>query len=148
MIFSKSFGYALRGILYIAIQGKTGRNIQLDEIAEKLNIPRYFLGKVLKKVAKSGFLNSTKGHSGGFSINEKTLNTPLVDIAALLGELSESGKCALRFKSCNANNPCPLHYQVEPIKGQWTALLLTTRIDDLLDSDSEEFLSSIISTWS
>ena len=51
MIFSKSFGYAIRGILYIAVMKNEKQRVQLDEMAGKLNIPRHFLGKIMKRMA-------------------------------------------------------------------------------------------------
>ena len=45
MVFSKSFGYAVRGVLYIAIMNGDRKRIQLDEIAEKLTgIPKRIPG--------------------------------------------------------------------------------------------------------
>jgi Rrf2 family transcriptional regulator, iron-sulfur cluster assembly transcription factor len=45
MIFSKSFGYALRSVLYVALVKDEKEKTQLDEIAGALNVPRYFLGE-------------------------------------------------------------------------------------------------------
>lgn len=144
MIFSKSFGYALRGILFVAMESKKDRAIQLDEIANTLNVPRHFMGKVLKRVVKAGVMNSVKGHKGGFSLNEKTLGTRLILIAELTGELKQFETCILHFRSCNGENPCPLHHKVEPLRFKWRKLLATTQIKDLLDTQSSSLLKSII----
>ena len=71
MIFSKTFGYALRGVLYLSTINEDKPRVQLDEIAAKLSIPRHFLGKVMKKLVKEGVLSSMKGPFGGFSVNER-----------------------------------------------------------------------------
>ena len=81
MIFSKSFGYALRGVLYISMTGEDKTRVQLDEIASELAIPRHFLGKVMKKLVKEGVLSSLKGPYGGFSINGKNMETELKKLA-------------------------------------------------------------------
>ena len=80
MLFSKSFGYALRGILYIASMQDEHRLIQIDEIAAQLNVPRYFMGKILKRLVKENILLSTKGPYGGFSLHQQTLSLPLLPI--------------------------------------------------------------------
>src|SRR5678816_4528942 len=80
MVFSKSFGYAVRGVLYIAIMNGDRKRIQLDEIAEKLTVPRFFLGKIMRKMVKEGILESGKGKYGGFSMNENTLKTTLIKL--------------------------------------------------------------------
>ena len=67
MIFSKSFGYALRGVLYVALSADKGP-VQLNEIAEALGVPRHFMGKIMKRLAHNSILDSQKGPSGGFEI--------------------------------------------------------------------------------
>ena len=52
MIFSKTFGYALRSVLYLAMLHEDKDRIQLDEIAVQLSVPRHFLGNVMKKLVK------------------------------------------------------------------------------------------------
>lgn len=80
MFFSKSFGYALRGILYIAVKSEARSSIQLDEIASALGVPRHFMGKIMKRVTQKNILSSQKGPAGGFMINETTLTRPLIDV--------------------------------------------------------------------
>jgi len=75
MLLSKSFGYALRGVLYVAMMNASKKKVQLDEMAEKLAVPRHFLAKVMKRVVKEGILSSVRGLNGGFCINESTLQT-------------------------------------------------------------------------
>ena len=43
MFLSKFFGYALRGILYVALMQDEKRKVQIDEIANKLSVPRHSL---------------------------------------------------------------------------------------------------------
>ena len=45
MIFSKSFGYAVRGVLYIALMQDEKRYVQVEEIASTLSVPRHFSGE-------------------------------------------------------------------------------------------------------
>ncbi len=143
MVFSKSFGYALRGLLYIAMVTEIKPKVNLEEIAESLALPRHFLGKVLKKLAKEGILNSTKGPHGGFFINDNTLNTPLLKLIEITGEGDQFDSCVLRMRKCNSKNPCPLHFQVEAMKHQWRRLIADTNVGDLLKSDNPAFLKSI-----
>lgn len=142
-MFSKSFGYALRGILYIALLQNEGRNIHVDEIAEKLSVPRHFMGKILKNLVKHGILHSIKGPNGGFSVQEQTLSIPLLKIVELTDGLSLFNVCVLRLHVCSADNPCPMHKQIEQSKASLKATLINTTIGDLLIEDKEDFIKSI-----
>ncbi len=146
MLFSKSFGYALRSVLYVAASESEKNRVSLNEIAERLNIPRHFLGKVMKRVVKEGVLSSQKGPTGGFSTNEKTLFTTLRVFVDITGEPIQADSCVLRLQKCNSRNPCPLHQQAQLLRDHWLNLLSSTTIRDLLKKDRPEFLSSITTT--
>ncbi len=143
MIFSKTFGYALRGILYVAVKGENNGMIQLNEIAEKLGVPRHFLGKVMKRIVKEGILNSLKGPYGGFSVNEVTLQTSLIKLVEITGETDKFDSCVLRLRKCNSKNPCPVHHQVLSLKQQWHLLLAGTTVGELIKKDNPAFIRSI-----
>ncbi len=145
MIFSKSFGYSLRSVLYVAASGANNHRVPLSEVAEKLNIPRHFLGKVMKRLVKEGILSSQKGPSGGFRINERTLNTSLFTFVSITRETGQFDSCVLRLEKCNARQPCPLHRQAEWLKQQWRNLLSSTTVHDLLDKEHPDFIKTITS---
>jgi Rrf2 family iron-sulfur cluster assembly transcriptional regulator len=143
MIFSKSFGYAVRGVLYIALVQDEKHYVQVEEIAANLAAPRHFMGKILKKLAKEGVLSSTKGPSGGFTINKDTLSLSLIRIMQITDGLSPLQNCVLRMTECHASNPCPMHRRMEMIKSGLLAVLSDTSIGDLLNNDKTGFLKSI-----
>jgi Rrf2 family protein len=143
MIFSKSFGYALRGVLYIGMAGESKSMVQLDEIARELTIPRHFLGKVMKKLVKEGVLSSQKGPYGGFCINENTKKTTLLELVDMTGEPEEFSSCVLRLRKCNAKNPCPMHHKIVSLREQWQTLLTSTTIGDIFRKDMPDFIKSI-----
>jgi Rrf2 family iron-sulfur cluster assembly transcriptional regulator len=143
MIFSKSFGYALRGILYIALTAKKKQRIQVNEIARQLGVPEYFLRKIMEKIVKNDILVSTKGPYGGFSLTKKTLSTPLIDIINITDGTSQFNDCVLRLKKCNNENPCPLHSKMQAYKNDLYKLYTKTTIGDLLNAENRDFIKSI-----
>ncbi|MBD0353258.1 MAG: Rrf2 family transcriptional regulator [Flavisolibacter sp.] len=143
MLFSKSFGYALRGILYVAAMQDEQRNVQVEEIAARLGVPRHFMGKILKKLVKQNMLLSAKGPYGGFSLHPHALSSPLLSIVEITDGLSTFHQCILRLKNCNPQEPCPLHNQMEKIKAALLGVFETTTIQDLLYADKKDFIKSI-----
>jgi Rrf2 family protein len=143
MVFSKSFGYALRSLLYLASTAKEGRKVQLQEIASSLNIPRHFLGKVMIKLVKENIVSSMKGPAGGFFINNETTGTTLFQVASVTGDSDQFSSCVLRLKKCNSQHPCPLHSRAVQIRNEWQNLLSVTSVGDLLNQGGHGFLKSI-----
>ena len=143
MFLSKSFGYALRGILYIALLQDEQRKIQIEEIAAKLSVPRHFLGKILQNVARAGLLQSTKGPYGGFMLNADTMSTPLIRLVEITDGMEHFNLCVLQFRNCDGVNPCPLHQEAEEIKTRLFTVLKHTTIADLLTDDKMIFIKSL-----
>ena len=108
-MFSKTFGYALRAAAYVAIHGKGGKKLSLQELSKGLGIPHYFLGKIMQDLVRHGILDSVKGPSGGFYVNAATARTPLIDILKITDGNLVFNQCALGINRCNAASPCPLH---------------------------------------
>ena len=110
-MFSKTFGYALRATVFVAMHGKDGRKIGLQELSQQLDIPYHFLGKIMQDLVRHGILDSTKGPSGGFYSNDQTKDTLLLDVLKITDGSLVFSQCALNIKRCNAEHPCPLHDQ-------------------------------------
>ncbi|HET9746877.1 MAG TPA: Rrf2 family transcriptional regulator [Chitinophagaceae bacterium] len=144
MILSKSFGYALRGILYVAkLQEEGSRKIQIDEIANNLSVPKHFLGKIMQQVVKEGLLKSTKGPYGGFALTNDTLNTPIIALVKITDGLDQFKMCVLKLKYCNGINPCPLHHEMEQVRGKFLSVFNDTTIGDLVRDSKSDFIKSL-----
>ena len=142
-MFSKSFGYALRGVLYITFRQDESRFVQVDEVASSLAVPKHFMGKILKRLAKEKILTSSKGPNGGFSVNANTSSIPLIRLAEVTSDLDILKTCVLRFKECNGQNPCPMHSQMEEIRNKLTSVMAHTTIHDLMLNSDADFVGSI-----
>lgn len=143
MVFSKSFGYALRSVLYLVMKNEEQPRVQIQEVADHLKIPRHFLGKIMKQLAKEGIIDSVKGPFGGFCINNKTTSIPLMKIIDLTDGLGQFKECVLRLKKCNAAKPCPMHGKIEKNRKELTAIFTGTTIGDLIKTDVKNFVDYI-----
>ena len=76
---TKTCEYAIRAMIYVAQQSKDGQMIPIKEVAEKIDSPQLFIGKILQGLSKKGFLQSSKGRYGGFYIDEKCARFSLAD---------------------------------------------------------------------
>jgi Rrf2 family protein len=143
MVFSKSFGYALRSILYVAMISDAKPRVQIHEIAASLKVPRHFLGKIMQQLAREGVIDSVKGPNGGFSVNNKTLPAPLIKIIEITDGMNQFNSCILRLKKCNPDKPCALHHRIESNRKEFTKIFADTTVADLMRSNTPEFISSI-----
>lgn len=141
MLFSKSFDYALRGVLYISSAGELKKKIFLEEISSQLAIPKYFLGKILNKLVKKGILHSTKGPYGGFSINDSTKKTTLLILLRTVDGFHPFNSCVLKMKKCNAAKACPLHDRMAHLRDNFYKEMNSTTIEDVLKGTSSNLFT-------
>jgi len=143
MIFSKSFAYALRGILYISSTKDGNQKIRVEDISKDTGIPKHFLGKIMNKMVKAGIVSSIKGPSGGFYMSNKTLDVQLLQLYYLFDGTQLFSECALRLKSCSEDSPCPMHHKVEETKRNIKLLLSDTTIRELLNEGKPDLTRSL-----
>ena len=84
-MFSRTFGYALRAAVYVALHGQASSRIGLQELSARLDVPHHFLGKIMQDLVRHRVLNSAKGPSGGFFPAPHTGETRLIEILRSLG---------------------------------------------------------------
>jgi Rrf2 family protein len=102
--------YAVRCMLYLSCLGvdKIGNRM---EIAQAMDIPAQFLGKIAQQLARAGYIEIVQGPKGGFRLvlpPEKI--TLLGVIEAVIGEIYLND-CLMRPESCHRSPTCTV-YQV------------------------------------
>ena len=110
IIFSRQCEYALQAVMYIASK-QNGSLVSSREMTEKLNIPYYFLAKILQDLAHKGLLESQKGPFGGFKLAMPPKDIALFDIIEAIDGRNFTHSCVLGFKECSQTNPCAMHDQ-------------------------------------
>lgn len=57
--------YTLRVMMYLALKFEEGGVVTIDEIAHAYRIPRSHLTKIVNELSQHGFIETTRGRSGG-----------------------------------------------------------------------------------
>lgn len=110
---SKTCGYAIRGVIFLATDENRNSKVGIQEIAEKLKLPQHFMGKILQELVRKEILMSTKGPHGGFYVNDSILDLSIIRIVEAIDGLAVLKKCFLGRDECSSENPCPMHDDFE-----------------------------------
>ncbi len=94
MLFSKTTGYGIRALVYLAKQTES-QLCGLQEIAENENIPSAYLGKILGDLRKHQLLRSVKGIHGGYELAQSADSITLWDVYQILDPLIDCEQCIL-----------------------------------------------------
>ncbi len=119
---SNTCKYAIRAVLYLAINEKENSKIGIRKISEDLNMPSPFLGKILQVLSKNKLLSSTKGPHGGFSLGKPAEDINLLEIVKIIDGLDFFNTCVIGVKICE-NDPskkdiCPYHDKLDPLRDE------------------------------
>lgn len=121
-MFSKSCKYAIRAVLYLAVHASPDHKVGLKPLADALDVPMHFLGKILQQLAKHQLVSSLKGPGGGFYLSDDNLAVHIDEIITTIDGPEVFTSCVLGLPVCSSANPCPLHVQVfayrEGLRGQ------------------------------
>jgi len=136
ILFKKETEYALRGLVYIQSQNSVGRRPGIAQIADEIGAPQFYTAKILQRLVKQGFVESTKGKGGGFSFNSEQPKLSLKTIiTAIEGDQIFTG-CGIGLKSCSCEKSCPMHDQFAPIRDSIEQLVYNESIQSLAEKVS------------
>ncbi len=131
---SNTCKYGIRAVLYIAVNGKDDQKIGIKKIAEDLDLPGPFLGKIMQSLAKNKLLNSVKGPHGGFSLAKDADSISLYDIVKIIDGTDVFHECLIGLKICE-NNPehtelCPFMEKSHEARNQLKKVFKEQSIGD------------------
>ena len=79
---SRKTKYAINALVYLARENKS-EPVQISKIAESENIPRKFLEAILLELRHAGMLNSRKGKTGGYYLQQSPEEINIADVMRL-----------------------------------------------------------------
>ena len=135
---SNTCKYAIRAVIYLAVNDEDGKKIGIKQISKDLDIPSPFLGKILQSLAKQKLLNSTKGPHGGFCLGRLVDEITLYDIVSIIDGSDVFSNCLIGMYSCKSKSDgndvyaCPVHEQYSSIREQMFEFFSTETIEKIM----------------
>ncbi len=142
-MFSASCHYGLQAMFYIATHSSEEVNVDLNEIATEQEIPKHFLSKILQLLVKHKLLISMKGPNGGFRLSRPAQDINIIEIVEAIDGLDIFSQCAIDFRLCDEEDPCPIHTDYKQIRDRVYDLFQSTTLDGLAEDIQKG--SSIVS---
>jgi Rrf2 family iron-sulfur cluster assembly transcriptional regulator len=132
---SNTCKYAIRAVLYLALNMDGNKKIGIKKISKDLKIPTPFLGKIMQVLAKNKILLSTKGPNGGFSLGKPSKDISLMKIVEIIDGDDNFNACIIGIHSCSTEEKnCPIHDKYAPIREQAKQLFINKNFAELIES--------------
>lgn len=94
-----------------------------SEIAEKRNLPRPIVAKILTSLSHGGLIKGTPGPGGGYWLARPPTSITLWDVAVIFERVDPEIMCPLGPGWCGNGPRCPLHDSIVELKATTEAFL-------------------------
>ena len=127
--------YAVRCVLYLS--SSPGQEVvSRKAIAESMDIPDQFLGKIAQQLARSGILEIVQGARGGFRLLRSPEDLSLLEVVeATIGEIFLND-CLMNPGICMRSQACAVNKIWEKARDQLRETLGKATFKSLLESQS------------
>jgi len=129
-MFSRSAGYAVQALTYLAAQ-PSGKLTGAREIGAAAQIPMPFLWKILRHLSQEKLVRSFKGVRGGYELARPAEKITLGQILAVTPDSGLASSCVLGLSQCDDKYPCPLHDLWKKVRGEIDEMMRGTTLADL-----------------
>ncbi len=136
-MFSNSTKYAIKAVLFLALNSSEKKKVMVKDIAEPINVPQAYIAKLLQELSRQKVISSTRGPKGGFYLSEEDKKQPLEKIIHVIDGEKRLTSCLLSLEDCNEEKPCPLHKMAAPLRAKLLDSLENKTICDLANDVRE-----------
>ncbi len=130
-MFSNSSKYAIKAVLFLALNSSEEKKVMVKDIAEPINVPQAYIAKLLQELSRQNVISSTRGPKGGFYLTDEDKKKPLKRIIQVIDGENRLTSCLLSLENCNEEKPCPLHKLAAPLRNELLDSLENKTICDL-----------------
>ncbi len=123
---------AIKAAIYLS--GKSGEKANIKEISGRINASEHTVGKILQLLAKKKIINSLKGPSGGFYLDDAQQEQPVIHIVKAIEGEHIFHDCGLGLSECSAAHPCPIHDEYKIVRELMEKVFREKKVRDLCSS--------------
>ena len=127
--------YAFRILLFLSRQTR-GMKFEASHIAQMVAIPKRFTLKIMRKLAKKGFITSFRGVGGGYSLAREPNSITLQEVIETIEGAIYLNRCFIDSTVCSlqGSSRCEIHTILKEAQEALLAKLSAYSFEDILRS--------------
>ncbi len=130
MMLSKKCVYGILATVYVGLRNDSNY-VPIRNIAKQLDIPFYFLTKILQVLTAQQIMVSYRGPNGGVMLVKKPEEISIYNIILAIDGKKVFTDCILGLPGCGESTPCPLHSGYSDFKNNIENIFKKTTIEKL-----------------
>jgi Rrf2 family iron-sulfur cluster assembly transcriptional regulator len=136
--------YALRASLALAILGKSGAPVSINNLSEKEDISSVFLEQIFFKLRKAGIVASVRGPGGGFCFAKPLEDLTVREILDAAGEELDLISCDKQVQNCERIGSCLAHSVWTDVTQIVNNYFKSKTLSSLLEGESGRYSDKIL----
>lgn len=136
--------YSLRVLIYLAVHAD--RRCSIREIADSYGISKNHLMKVVRQLARAGFVDSVRGVGGGLRLGREPARINLADVVEEMEPDFGLVECLRADNHCVITGPCKLPPLLRRATGAFLDVMREQTLADLLGAQERDRLQRILIT--
>ena len=137
MLYSNPCEYAIRAMTELAQQPE-GTWVSVAAIVEATDLPKAYLGKILKELVREDLLHSIRGPGGGYRLARAAAEISLLDVKHAIDGERDLKRCAVGLDPCSDETPCPLHTEFKQLREMIREYLASTTLASIVHGAREK----------
>jgi Rrf2 family protein len=137
---SKTGLHAVRALVALA-RLPAGAYAGAARVAQEINAPQNYLGKLLQTLAEEGLVESQKGLGGGFRLARDAKKISLLDIVEPIEHVSRWSGCILGRPECSEAHSCAIHDSWKNVRNAYLNMLQRTTVAELVAKGEPQALA-------
>ncbi|MDQ2658598.1 MAG: Rrf2 family transcriptional regulator [Bacteroidota bacterium] len=125
---------AIKAVIYLSARSENDVKAGIKEISGRIKASEHTVGKILQLLARKKIINSLKGPSGGFYLNEAQQEQAIIHIVKAIEGDAVFKECGLGLTKCSATHPCPIHDQYKVARELMEKIFSERKVRDLCGS--------------
>lgn len=130
MFLNQTSHYVLRAMTGLVITDSS-KPLSSRELAESTDVPSHYLSKIMRKLVEAGYVDSQKGHGGGFVLTKSPDEIRIIDVLIAGGFDMDDQPCVFGWDQCSDHKPCPLHPVWKRLKESFKDWAYNTTFEDV-----------------
>jgi Rrf2 family protein len=115
----------------ILVGRSNGKPLNVDDIAEICSSSRHHVAKVMQRLAKDGFVGSTRGPNGGFFLLKKANEISLLEVYESIEGRIAITECPMDKQICNFDR-CFLNNIARDLTMQFSGYMKNQKLSEYL----------------
>ena len=144
MNISRFTDYSLRVLIYLAAAKETSHIITIKEVAERYQISKNHLMKVVQELSANNHINATRGKNGGIKLNTAPENINIGQLVRSIEQGSTLVECFGTDNQCVITSSCQLKRMFAQAMESFFDCLDQYTLADLIKGENKAALRQVL----